>query len=694
MGLAAFKQVTAIALALCAMFVHVPRAKAQTPEGDPSNAATWYRAAYAEYKGVQFEMDLYDHVSAFETNPDGGPSTEARKYLRQYRETIRLAKRAAMREFCDFGPFDPLDDNASFHVASMRTIAGMLRVDYLLRVFDGDVNEAINDLRDGFRIARHAATQRGVLPVLVGAALLTFADNLVKHAIDHGLIGPSEAARLLRELDKFKGDDPLGMRDAIIAEQLNYRTLLSRRYTGDDGVQRFRDDHLPYYRQEEDQPAIAELVSISREDVDRLLKTLRLLADRVIAALHEPDPAAMLKSLETIDRELKDGRHGRFARSYLGYSAGAFEQIERARKTLDDRIAMLQGIADGTIDPLSLANAACWYIRAGVKIEQVDPAALALIDAAAAQHDSAAPPNAPVTEALTRDDVREVLQLLATAARIKRCDFSYAEDHVTYTHRPYHAGLLACGRLLAADATRLLHDHLQDEAIDRLAQAWRMSASLAGDGCVAGSLAAHQIFNDADSIVVTLIERGALPPSQINVLSGTLGLFSRGDPFHYQSAINSMREKLGGWFVWYVQGAPSIVPRANGRVPSPDQNSFDEAQAIVAQCSADQVMSLLVGSEGRYMVNGVTRTPPQASIEGLWPIVDVEAMQRARELTPILLQWARMRAIAGVSQANLPVIAPIEARAKQSIEDFRACVRRLEGMGADSPASAPATSRD
>lgn len=687
MGFAAFKQVIANALVLCAMFAHAPWANGQTPDGDPDNAATWYRAAYAEYKSVQFEMDLYDHQEAFETNPDRGPSPEARKFLRRYREAVSLTKRAATREFCDFGPYDPRDDNPLHDASNMRALAWALRDDYLLRVFDGDIKEAIDDLCVEFRIARHIATQRGGLPVLVGASIISFADRLVQHAIDRALIGPGEATRLVRELEKFKGEDPLGFREAMLAQQNAFRQGLDTRYSGVDGLQRFRDEYLPYYRQEEDQESIAALERMTPEDLERLMATCRLLLDRVTAAIGNADAEKALGELQVIDKELKDGVHGRFALNVVGYSAWALSDARSPRKTLDDRIAALKGIADGSIDPLSLANAACWYVRASVRIEQIDPTALQLIDAYAVNHDFAAAIGEQLSDELKRDDVLDVLHMLATAAGIERCDFSYTNDYLTLTHRAHHAGLLACGRLLAADATRLLHNGQREAAAARIVQAYRLSSALAGDGCIAGSLAAHRIFNDADALAVPLIDGGGLQESQITALKNSLSRFSRGDPFHYQPTIAAMRESVGGWFVWLVQGAPSIRVRPNGRPPAPDQRHLDEAQTIVDQLDIDRLMALAVATEGRYMVNGETRMPTRAPIEGLWPIFDVEAMQRSRELMPVLLQWAKMNVISGVPQANLPIIAPIEARSKQSIEDFRACVRRMK---LDDPAPTPA----
>lgn len=89
-------------------------AAAQTPapEGDPANAATWYRAAYDEAKRIGFNTtEEYEPVWAFQTDPDRGPSAEARAIIRRAREAVNLVRRATRRDTCDFGPYDPFGNS-------------------------------------------------------------------------------------------------------------------------------------------------------------------------------------------------------------------------------------------------------------------------------------------------------------------------------------------------------------------------------------------------------------------------------------------------------------------------------------------------------------------------------------------------------------------------------------------------------
>ncbi|HVP73192.1 MAG TPA: hypothetical protein VMS30_05595 [Phycisphaerales bacterium] len=669
-------------------------AKPQDPPGepgggDPNNAATWYRAAYAETKRISFNTtEEYEPVWAFQMDPDRGPSSDARAIIRRSREAANLTKRGTRRETCDFGPYDPFDDASAGNLAALRTLSAVLQDDFLVRVFDGNTSEAMEDISGVCLIARHAASQKSLMPALVAAALTSRADRLIQHAIDRAIITPNEATRLLRDLEEFKGEDPLGFRDAMIVSQSAYIEALIARYSGDDGLQRLRDDQLPFYRQQDEKDTIAALETMTRQELDQVLSELRAIQQRIVSAMRLDDPAATQRSLEAIDKEMRGAKFGRILQASSGFTSRTFEVMHRVRKTLDDRITTLRGLADGSVDPLSLANAACWYIRASVQIEQVDPEALALIDAHAANADPNAEVDPKLAEALRRDDVRAVLERLAAAATIERCDFSYATGNWTRYYRPYHAGVLACGRLLAVDAMRLVGEGQRDEAVARLAQLLRLSSEISHDGCIAGSLTGHRLFESADPVIASLVERG-LTDDQITVLRSAMKRFSRGDPFHYQPSIASVRENARGWLMWLLRGAPSAAEQIAAGPRVTTQQETDDADAILNRCDADRVLSLLAACEEQSMHFGQVPHPIRPPIDGLWPIFDVEALTRCREMLPAVIQWAKMHAISALPQADLPVIAPIEARARQSIDDFRACLRRL-GMSAIEP---PATTQ-
>ncbi len=656
-------------------------AHAQVPEGDPNNAATWYRAALDAYRAVQFDMQLYEHSAAFEADPDRGPTAEARRYLQRYREAINLTKRAARRTHCDLGPFETWGDAPPLIATyQLRRLVSLLRNEYRMHVFDGRHADAVSNICAVVRISRHAATQQALMPTQIGAAMLKSADFMIAHAIDRAILGPNEATRVLRELDQLKGKDPYGMAAAVLLERERVPEEIRMRYAGDNGIQRLRDDLLPYYRQENDERSIAAIETMTPADLQQQIIALEALFDRLQAAFDAGDDVMLDRAQE----EIKLGEHGALARFYNIYHPSLPKFIDSTRTLLDDRRTTLRGIIDGSIDPHALANAACWYISAGVKLDRIDPDVMTTIDAAAGLRDPAAINRDQLEATLRRDDVREVIESLNTASKIERCDFSYAKPYWTVLYRPYHASVLACGRLLFADAMLHAREGRIDEAVDRLSQMLLLSSRIAGDGVIAGSLSAFRIFIDAHELAALLHDRSALDKHRLEAIRAGVNRFARGDPFHFESAIAAMRQPLSGWFSWFLCGAPHDTPR----YPE-DYRLQEDAAALLSTLSADQILALQAISEQWLMHQAPPDRPVRSPITGLWPILDVEAFERSRAMLPTIIQWAREGVIGNIGQADLPIIVPLEDRMRAAMDVYRESMRRFGATESLQPSEQP-----
>lgn len=660
-------------LALISLATVCRNSSAQEATNDSRNAATLYRAAKEEAQRVGFEtLEIYEPVWAFEQDPDRGPSSEARSILRRNRAAIAMARRAAQRDACDFGPDDPFDQERGKDFSAIRTSANLLRQDYMVRIVDGGVDEAIDECCDVFRMAEHAAGQPTMMHALVGASVLYVGDRLVQFGIDRAVIGPNQATRLLRAMNRLINDDPLRFRAAMTEGQAAYFDNLIGHYAGEEGLRLFREDYRPHLRKSLDEKSIAKIEAMTPDELSRLLTDIRDRHRRASAILAEHAPDKAIALLKSIDEEAVADENWPVTRLLAGRSAQTLDVMLRMRKTLDDRIVMLKGIADGSIDPLTLANAACWYIRASVAAERIDPDAQALIDAFAATADEDAAVSVELAAALDRADVRETLALIDFASKIERCDFDYATGNWTHDYGPYHAGLLTCGRLMLADAARLARDGEIDAALRRVVQMQRLSAGLASDRFIAGGLAAHRLFNDAQ----TALARAAVVPltaERVAPLRESLDRFSRADPFHYQPKLQVVRTYVTGWLLWLVQGAPEQVSAAT-------QEDTDAADAILAQCDADRLLSILVACDQRYMTHGPVAQPLRPPADGLWPVYDLNALQRSRDMLPVIEHWGRSRVIAGIAQADLPRIAPIEQRVREAESAYRNALRRITAV--------------
>lgn len=644
-------------------------ASAQVLEGDPNNAATWYRAAHEAYRAVEFDMQLYEHSAAFEADPERGPSADARRYLQRYREAVNLTKRAARRTHCDLGPYETWGDAPPLiSTYQFRGLVSLLRLEFQMHVFDGRHADAVNSICAVIRISRHASTQQALRPTQIGAALLKSADMMIAHAIDRAILTANEATRVLRELDQLKGKDPYRIATAVMIERERILDEIRSRYTSDNGMQRVRDDLLPYHRQERDERSIALIEAMTPAELQQHIDALATMYDLLHAAFEARDVAALEQAQEAIKR----GEHGPLARFYNMYGAQLLKTIDATHAMIEDRRIMLQGIVDGSIDPLSLANAACWYIRAGVDLERIDAAVLAVIDEAASKRDPAELESEPLEEILRRDDLRNILTTLDVAAKIDRCDFSYAKPYWTVLYRPYHANVLACGRLLFADAMLHAHHGRIDDSADRLTQLLLLSSRIASDGTIAGSLSGLRMFSDVHELAALLHDRSTLDEQAIDALGAGLSRFARGDPFHFEPAIAAMRQPLSGMFSWFLCGAPHDTPR----YPE-DFRLLDDAAALLATMSADRILTLAAISEEWLMHQAPPDRPIRASVDELWPIIDVEAFQRSRDMLPTIIQWARAGAIRDIGQADLPIIVPLEDRMRDAMTAYRKSMQRF-----------------
>lgn len=648
---------------------------AAAAESANSNAATVYRRAFAKYHEIsrrindQQWMSVYD----FEGDPSRGPSLEARETLKKLQPAITLTTHAARREHSAFGVDYASADATLQHFGDARSLVRLLGYDYLQRISDDDAHGAIEELATMYRMAGHMAEEPTILGPLVGSAILSFADSRLNVALDHAIIGPPEAGTLLRELAKFKGDDPLGFRAALAKEQGVMTDSMSRRFSGEEGVERFRAAYREWFA--DDPEAAAALEALTPERLATMLSGFAEAAGAMSAAFNDPDgprgDAAMARIQARIERE----DFGPLAHYFNAlYGTQLRDGQRRAQRTLDDERKVLGDIAEGRLDPMALANAAVWYVRAGMQWEQIDPDKRKLIDAYAAKHD--APADANLTAIFNRHDVQTLLETLRTAANLRRCDWDYASGGWPYVFRPYHAGLLGCGRILVGDAARLLHEQRYEDATIRMAVAYRMTGQIATDGVIAGSLSAHRIFADVDALAAAAIDSRMLNTDQIVLLSDQVATISRSDPFHYQPAISALRHNLDYPVQYMVQGLPKDARR-------PKQEQEERAAKILDGLDADRVLAINIVYdywEKSFYQHRESNLALQSA--GLETIFDVKAIGDAADFAPALTEWARTGQVEQMRTAAFPKITtpPLEQRVKDSLTDYRRCVLRFDRL--------------
>jgi len=685
---------------------------------DASNAAVIYRRAFAKYHEFARRIPAasWTELAEFEADFSRGPGPEARGMLKRLYPLTALTLSAARRERSDFGIDYASTDAGDEHFADARSLIRVLGSDFLAKVTDGDARGAAEELVAMYRMAGHMAQERVVVGALTGSAMMAFADERMDVAFDHALLGPSEAALVLRELDGFSADDPLGFRAALAHDRTVLADSMTQRYAGEQGLERFRADYRAWYP--DDAQAEPALAALTPERLQTMLARFSAVAGQVNEALGDRDPAQGQEELARIERRVERDEFAPLARYFLAIDGRRLrDAMQRASQSLADRRQTLRDIAEGRLDPMALANGAVWYIRATMQWDQIDPDKRRLMNAYALKHD--APADAALVEILNRHDVQALIESVRTAARLDRCDWAYAAGDWPEFFRRYHPGMIGCARILLADAARLFHEQRYGESALRIAIAYRMSGQLGRDGVIAGSLAAHQIFLETDALAAAAIDSRMLDEDQVSLIASQAATLDRGDPFHYSASIARLRRNLEDPIAFMLEGLPE-APRRVGLA------QHDAASKLLAGLDADRLLSLAAlradwepvyerqpqrGGSGEIPrdvaltaaawsgdadagasasdkedVGGAGRPHerrPSASLGGLEAIFDFKALAEARYVAPALTEWARTGQMDMVRTSAFPHIVPARngaQRARESLDDYRRSMLRFDRL--------------
>lgn len=654
-------------------------APAATPAGaqrvpDESNAATQYARAAEKYRALPqgFRDEISFSLPELEIDCGPGPSLEARQALNRLRPILMLASNGARRTTCTFS-IDRTDlARRGEFVADLRLLIRLVGYDFYARLYDEDVRGAIDHLTTVYRIASHASREGSLYGALAANAGLLRAETLFDRALDHAIIGPAEATRLLREIDRFDGTKAVDFVAAMSVEREVLGGMFDGRYTGETGLDQFRTDFGSLVAG--DSIATTALQSMTQQKAGAMFAHYAAIAAATAEALANPDPVRRDKSVEAIAARIEASEFAPFKNVFAVANPNVIAANDTAtRNILRGRRDLLANIASGAVDPMSLANAAVWRAKAARQARLIDPDKRRVIDGYAAKHDEAA--DHEVATILNRHDVQTVLRTLSEANAINRCDWVYAYAQYPRIYRWLHADMLWCGRLLVADAARLFHAQRYDDAAKRMAMAYRLSADIASDGTIGGSMAAHRIFSDIDALAEAAVDSGMLNEQQIAVIASGVRELSRGDPFHYQPAIARMRTSVASDMMWFMAG----MFRESREYR---KEEYEAAETLVADLSADRLLSImaLYAHWERAYWPMLKRSDLAVDSAGLEAIFDLQALRDTGDFAGSLTDWARSGTVTQVREFPFPPIAPVEERAKQSLSDYRAAVLRFERL--------------
>jgi hypothetical protein len=320
---------------------------------------------------------------------------------------------------------------------------------------------------------------------------------------------------------------------------------------------------------------LAALMLVEDSQFEGALDQYGQVMDRVVEAFSMDDPDEARPVLEQIAAEIERGEHGALAMLMSPVTARLYDRMLEAQEQIAERTDQLSAIIAGRVAPQELANAAVLYLQAVELIRQIDPARLEQLYEAAGQ------PLKPIgpEPAETLQSAAGIVETLRRAAEIPRCDFSIVHGRYAPVTPRYLAGLRQAGRLLAADAVRLLQEAEDDQAARQLEVCFRMSAHLAGDPIITSALVSHNVFNGADELARWALGNDAFSADDRARLFRGVEAMPRKDPFGYIAAVRSAREQV----------LKRLRFSSDGRA---------KAQRALNRCDGDQLLYLLVVVDG------------------------------------------------------------------------------------------------
>jgi hypothetical protein len=450
---------------------------------------------------------------------------------------LSAARRGVQQDQSDFG----LDYGQGYelllpHLSPLRNVARLMAADAKLRLADGSAVGAADEIAAIYRMSDHLGSDATIISSLVGQVIFEAADQVAASGIDRGAFGPAESAVMREGLKELGPDDPFSIIGAIETEKLLMVDWLRRRYgEAEDRASMMEDLSMEPGAAE----AVAGLTLVDETQFEAALQGADDALGRVVEAFRMDDPDEARLVLEQIAAECRNGEHGPLALLMPNYGR-LYGKLLEARALVARRDAQLAALIAGTTAPEALANAAVLYLQAVEMIGQIDPARLRKLDQVAGL------PLQPI-EAEPAETLRSaegILETLRRAAQMPRCDFSIVHGREPPVIPEYLAGLRWAGRLLVADAVRMLQEADDEQAADRLEICFRMSAHLAGDAILASSLMAHNVFSGADELARWALANDAFSvDDRVRLLSGVEAM-SRKDPFGYVASLRSARAQI------------------------------------------------------------------------------------------------------------------------------------------------------
>lgn len=422
---------------------------AQSPPAAGNAAATYKEAAAWWETHAQGESrTLTDEELGILADPFDPSSAAQRAAFEKVKPYVDLIRRAGHTATIERSlDYDQGFDLLLPHLSQMRNAARILRLDAQARMDAGDTGAAIESLRAITGISAHSKTDNILISSLVSAAVLNLENTVFREALDRGAIDATSAEAILKDLQRFAGNDPINLAEALLTESRMARASGERMLGTPEGA-----SELASLVGGNDE-VVEQLMSATPDEIRAQLDRYEETMTQASQAAMNPDRDAARAALAEIERAVESGEAGLAAQLLMPAFTKAAEVNWQVVDMLAERERVLRAIRDGTATAADHANAAVAYLRLAAlvatlpedvqrEIETLRVARHALDDD---QVERVRRHIAPMREAILRD--------FRWAATCKRCAFPTIDrDMRAPLLPPYMGSLRGALRVALADA--------------------------------------------------------------------------------------------------------------------------------------------------------------------------------------------------------------------------------------------------
>ncbi len=372
------------------------------------STADLYEQASDQYDSLleSLQTEEVDFEAQFEILEDASRLPEAYdRKLDRLNDIITKVSLAARSEDCDW----ELDLSKGLllelpHVLYIRNCQRIIQQDVTRQLLKGDIEKITDRLITGYSLCRHLGPDM-FLTTLVNASIIDGFNDALDRAIEHGMMDPIQARRLLKVMNRLPKKDPCRLRPALRGE----RDLALA--TTESVLKANQEDWS-----EEDIMAFNMVFGLSGDTVENLIEGqgdlmpgLKRYWQDALAGVDSKTDDELADQMDDVNVKADEGEYGALTKFFAtGPAMGTVvRKISKTSSDLEARKKLVQLIADGEINIMERANAARWYALAIRRVQDSE---------------------IPWWE---HDDLRRtVLADLAMASMARNCQFAYPDDYL------------------------------------------------------------------------------------------------------------------------------------------------------------------------------------------------------------------------------------------------------------------------